>query len=168
MPTPYVNQVLTGIKFYVTAFKSGNDISIYPTYEFTTDKRPRGNDSFAIQMGDAIMPYNYGGKTWCKPYDKNDWIASDNMVANTQVSNGAEYSGKQLGTPDQSMKIKGCAYVHAKQGSGSSNQFIMSYMHNPNKHSYSLSFSAFGIGISYNSGGTIYTAAETFILKYNS
>lgn len=167
VPIPYVNQVLTNISFDVYAYKSGNTIYIYPTYEFTANKQPKGQDSFSIQMGDALIPYEYGGQIWYKDDETmSDWASVGSMVANTQSANGAEYSGNQLGSPGWSMKFKGCAYVHAQVGSGSSKQFIMSYMHNPNKASYSISFSAYGIGITYNSSSTIYTAATTAILKY--
>lgn len=37
---PLVNQVFYDIKFYVAAFKSGDVIYIYPTYEFTEDHKP--------------------------------------------------------------------------------------------------------------------------------
>ena len=166
MPAMYVNQVLSGINFYCDSFLSGNTVSIYPTYEFTTDKRPRGEDSFSVCMGDALVPYGYGGQVWYKDSTMSDWAVGGSMVANNQYSNGAEYSGSQLGTPDWAMKIKGCAYVHAQVGSGTSKQFILSYMHNPNKVNYSLSLNYGGFGIVYNSSGTIYSASRTFILDY--
>lgn len=59
---PNVNQVLYGISFYVSAWKSNSTVYIYPTYEFTTAKRPRGNDSFSFQLGDAMRPHTYGEK----------------------------------------------------------------------------------------------------------
>lgn len=166
MPTPRVNQVLSGITFKVSAFKSSDVIYIYPTYEFTTDKKPAGNDSFSFQLGDALMPYEYGGQLWYKDDRMSNWEIVDSMTANNQGFNGAEYSGKQLGTPDYSMKLKGCAYAHAKIGSGTDKRIIMSYMHNPQKRSYSISFSYSGVGISYSSSNTVYTAAKTEILSY--
>lgn len=166
MPSLYVNQVLTGISFSCDSFLSGNKVYIYPTYEFTTDKKPRGEDSFSVCMGDALIPYEYGGQLWYKDDTMSDWAIGGSMVANNQYSNSAEYSGSQLGSPDWSMKMKGCAYVHAQIGSGTSKQFIVSYMYNPNKSDYSLSFNYAGFGISYTSSGTIYSAAKTFILDY--
>ena len=165
---PLVNQVLTGIKFYVSSWKSGSTIYIYPTYEFTTAKRPRGQDSFAFQLGDAMRPYTYGGKMWWKNNSGDSWqsSASDTMTANTQSMNGAEYSGSQLGSPTYSMYIKGAAYCYADAGTGTDKRIIMSYMHNPNQGNYSISFSAYGVGISYSSTNTIYTAASTVNLTY--
>ena len=118
-------------------------------------------------MGDALVPYEYGGRLWYKDYTMTDWVADDDddLVANNQYSNGAEYSGSQLGSPDYSMKLKGCTYIHAQVGTGSSRQIILSYMHNPNKANYSISFNYGGIGIAYNSSGTIYSSAKTFILE---
>lgn len=166
MPAMYVNQVLSGIKFDCDSFLAGNTVSIYPTYEFTTDKRPRGEDSFSVCIGDALVPYGYGGQVWYKDSTMSNWAVGGSMVANNQFSNGAEYSGAQLGTPGWAMKIKGCAYVHAQVGSGTSKQCILTYMHNPNKASYSLSVNYGGFGIVYHSSGTIYSAAQTYILEY--
>lgn len=80
--------------------------------------------------------------------------------------NQAEYSATQLGSPDWPMKMKGCAYCHALVGTGSDKRIIMSYMHNPDANSYSISFSVGGLGITYSSSGTIYTNANTVILSY--
>lgn len=163
---PRVNQVLSGIKFYVQAFRSGSTVYIYPTYEFTTDKRPRGYDSFSFQLGNALLPYSYGGQLWYKDYTMSDWAMGSTLTANTQGFNGAEYSGYQLGSPDWNMKMKGATSIHANIGSGSDKRIIMSYMHNPNRGSYSISFSAGGVGISYSSASTIYTNASTVVLSY--
>lgn len=169
-PELRVNQALSGISFTVSSWKSGSTIYIYPTYEFTTAKRPRGKDSFSVQFGNALRPETYGGKTWYKVYAQDSWESStsgsDKMVANTQTMNGAEYSGTQLGTPDSKIFIKGCAYVYAYAGDGTDKRIIMSYMHNPNGTSYNLSFSAYGVGIQYSSSATIYTAAKTVTLSY--
>jgi len=170
MMAPRVNQVLSGIQFSVSSFKSGSTIYIYPTYEFTTPKRPRGEDSFAFQLGDAMRPLVYGGQMWFKDPDipaYSNWTVADSMVANTQGFNGAEYSGNQLGTPDWDLYLKGCAYCHAEVGTGSDKRIIMSYLHNPGSQSYSISFSYEGLGITYNApSGSVYTAASTAKLTY--
>jgi hypothetical protein len=161
-----VNQVFYDIEFSASAFKSGSTIYIYPTYEFTDYKRPKGNDSFSFQLGSAMVPYEYGGQVWYKDSTMTNWKVGGSMTANTQSSNGAEYSGSQLGSPDWSMKFKGCAYCHADVGTGSDKRIIMSYMYNPNKGNYTLSFSAYGLGISYTSSSTVYTNASTVKLSY--
>ena len=78
--------MLYGIEFYCDAFISGSTVHIYPTYEFTEDKRPGGEDSFSICMGDALVPYEYGGRLWYKDYTMSDWVADDDLVANKQYS----------------------------------------------------------------------------------
>lgn len=166
MPSPRVSQTLTGISFTAYAFKSGSTIYIYPTYEFTDAKRPRGQDSFSYQLGDAMLPYNYGGTTWYFDDIINQWTGSTSMTANMQGFNGAEYSGDQLGTPTYAMRIKGCAYCHASIGTGTDKRIIMSYLYNPNKSNYSISFGIGTLGISYSSSGTVYTAAKTIVLAY--
>lgn len=52
---------IEGIEFYASAFQNGSTIYIYPTYEFTENKKPCGNDSFFFLMGEAIRPYEFGG-----------------------------------------------------------------------------------------------------------
>ena len=166
MPITRVNQVLEGISFTVTAFKSNSEVYVYPTYEFTTDKKPVGHDSFSFQFGDALRPYEYGGQAWYKDYTMTSWEKGGSLTANVQSLNGAEYSGAQLGTPDYSMKIRGCAYAHCQIGSGTDKRIVMMYMYNPNRDNYSISFSYSGVGISYSSTGSIYTASKTEILNY--
>jgi len=163
---PLINQVFYDINFYVSAFQSGNIIYIYPTYEFTADRKPNGNDSFSFQLGDAMTPYEYGGQLWYKDYTMSDWAVGGSLVANGQGFNGAEFSGYQLGSPDWSMKMKGCTSCHAQVGTGSDKRIIMSYMYNPQSVSYSISFAVGGVGITYNSPNTVYTNASTVILSY--
>lgn len=158
---------LTGIDFYVSSFKSGDIIYIYPTYEFTTPKRPRGSDGFAVQLGDAINAFEYGGKVWNKVNDNDSWTSESyhNMVASTNLY-GAEYKGTQLGTPDFDIYIKGCSYIHARAGSGSDKRINMAYVHNPNRSNFSFSISAWGIGISYSPSNNIYDKTGLFTLDY--
>ena len=56
------SETLTGISFTASAFKNASTIYIYPTYEFTSNKQPRGKDSFSFQLGAAMRPYDYGTK----------------------------------------------------------------------------------------------------------
>lgn len=166
MVAPRVNQALSGITFDALAFKNGDTVRIYPMYEFTTNKKPDGNDSFAFQFGDALRPYEYGGQLWYKDDAMSNWEVGGTLVANGQGPNGAEFSGTQLGSPDWSMKLKGCTYAYAKIGSGTDKRIFISYMYNPHKYSYSIGYSYKGFGIQYNSANTVYTAAKTIILSY--
>lgn len=160
-------EVLTGIDFYVSSFKSGDIIYIYPTYEFTTPKRPRGADGFAVQLGEAMRGYEYGGKYWYKVNEGDSWISESNnyMIANTNLY-GAEYKGRQLGTPDFNIYIKGCAYIHATAGESSDKRINLAYVHNPDKNNFSFSISAGGIGISYTPSSNIYDKTALFTLDY--
>lgn len=167
MPVAYVNQYLSNISFYASAFKTGNTISIYPTYEFTGNKRPRGNDSFCVAIGDAMTPYQYSGKVWYKDeYYSNQWLEFGAMNTTNQGFYYGEYSGAQLGNPAWDIKFKGCASIKAQAGSGSSKQLIMSYMYNPNSVDYTLGVSVGPVSVGYNSSGTIYSAAQSVILNY--
>lgn len=168
IPEQRVNQVLSGITFTATAFKSGSIIYIYPTYEFTTNKKPAGADSFSFQLGNAMEPYDYGGALWAKDEDLyiTNWVYQGSITANNQGFNGAEYSGSQLGTPSHAVKFKGAAYCHANVGNGTDKRIIMSYLHNPMTYSYSINFSVSGVGITYNSPNTVYTASMTVVLSY--
>ena len=99
--------------------------------------------------------------------DNDSWTyeSSHNMVASTTLY-GAEYKGTQLGTPDLDIYIKGCAYIHARAGSGSDKRINMAYVHNPNKSNFSFSISAWGIGISYSPSNNIYDKTGLFTLDY--
>lgn len=165
---PMAVQLLSGITFYASAFKSGNTIYIYPTYEFTTTKRPRGMDCFTIELANAFNPFSYGGKLWVRNNSSEVWTSeSYYTLTPTQVSlNGAKYEGTQLGTPDYAILIKGCTTVHATVGSGTDKRIAMNYMYNPNRANYSISFSAGGFGISVSSSGTVYSSGSIVTLSY--
>ena len=76
------SETLTGISFTASAFKNASTIYIYPTYEFTSNKQPRGKDSFSFQLGAAMRPYEYGGKLWYKDNTMNDWKVGGTLTAN--------------------------------------------------------------------------------------
>ena len=79
----------TGIEFYASAFKNGSAIYVYPTYGFTENKKPCGNDSFSFLLGEAIRPYEFGGTLWYKDNTMSDWAVSGNLIANNQQLNGS-------------------------------------------------------------------------------
>lgn len=122
-----------GIEFSASAFKNGSTIYVYPTYEFTEDKKPCGNDSFSFLLGEAIRAYKFGGTLWYKNSKMNDWEVSGNLVANNQQLNGASYSGSQLGTSNSAMKFMGTTYCHATVGTGDDNRILMGYSYQPKK-----------------------------------
>ncbi len=122
-----------GIEFSASAFKNGSTIYVYPTYEFTEDKKPCGNDSFSFLLGEAIRPYKFGGTLWYKNSKMNDWEVSGNLVANNQQLNGASYSGSQLGTSNSAMKFMGTTYCHATVGTGDDNRILMGYSYQSKK-----------------------------------
>lgn len=168
MITPRSN-VLNGIEFSVIAFRVTDGVYIYPTYEFTDEKKPAGNDSFSFYFGDAILPYEYGGVLWyMDEFRMDSWERVDTLVANNQSLSGAEYSGSQLGTPDTTLRFKGCASVKARNGSGTDKRMVVSYLYNPKSLSYSISVSLGSIfSISYNTpAGVSYSASKTFELSY--
>ena len=148
---PFSSEYLTGINYTVSAYKEGTSyVHIFPTYEFTTDKKPSGKDCFAYALGAAFAPVENGfsGALWYKDYTMSNWKISHNLVANKENLFGAEYSGSQLGSPDYAMKFKGCLGVKAKLTGNSDNRISMSYLYNPNKHNFSVSFSYGAVGIS--------------------
>ena len=122
---------LKRIEFYASAFKNGSAIYVYPTYGFTENKKPCGNDSFSFLLGEAIRPYEFGGTLWYKDNTMSDWAVSGNLIANNQQLNGASYSGSQLGTPRSAMKFMGTTYCHASVGTGNDNRIVMGYSYQP-------------------------------------
>lgn len=166
VPTTLSVQVLSGISFSASAWKSGNIIYIYPTYEYTTPKKQAGKDSFAFELGASMRPYEFGGQVWTKLEPGNDWSKYGDMVANQQKLTGAEYSGTQLGNSPFSIYVKGAAYCHANVGTGTDKRIAMTYMNNPNKVNYSISFSVYGFGITFYSNDVIYTASKISTLSF--
>jgi len=161
-------QILTGISFSVAAYISNNVIHIFPTYEFTTPKKPVGADAFSYILGDAFQTFEYGGRTWYKVYASDPWTMDDAMVANQQGLNYACYSGNQLGTPSSNIYIKGCAYCKAYVGNGSDNRIVMQYLYNPGGGSWSLgiSYRFLSISFSFNSDSTRYVGSATYYVTY--
>ncbi|NJP40082.1 hypothetical protein HCH52_03325 [Oscillospiraceae bacterium HV4-5-C5C] len=166
--SPFATTPDSGVSLTAYAFKSGSQISVYPTYEFTQDKKPKGRDAFSFQLGAAMRAYDFGGQVWYKDSSMSSWAVGGSMTANEQYWDGAVYSGTQLGTPDWSMKMKGCAWVHANVGTGTDKRIAMGYAYNPNKVNISVSFSTSGsVGLSFSTGsGTIYTTAKIVNLTY--
>ena len=161
-------QLLTNISFSAYAYKSGSVIYIYPTYEFTDMKRPRGNDSFAFQLGNAMAPYSFGGKMWYKLNAGDSWQSNPNdiLTPNFTPLDGAVYSGNQLGTPDFPLYLRGVTYCYCSAGAGSDKRIAITYMYNPSILGFSYSFSYMGFGVNYTSSGTIYQASTIITLSY--
>ncbi|WP_211279704.1 hypothetical protein [Bifidobacterium hapali] len=159
---------LSGIRFYASSFKSGNNISIYPTYEFTDYKQPEGKDTFSIYFADAVRPNTYGGQIWHKDQYMNDWrTTSSSKMIPTEVSlQGANFSGQQLGNPDWKMKIKGCAWVHATVGDRNDKRIVVNYVYNPNKMNYSVSFNLGKFGFSIDPPEKVYSTGTALSLSY--
>lgn len=166
MIMPRTNQVLENIEFDVYAYQSGTRIYIYPTYEFTAEVKPRGKDNFSFQVTDAMRVYEAGGQLWYMDFTSSKWELGGTLKPTIADSNGYQFSGNQLGTPDYSMKFKGCAYCHANVGDGDDKRIIMSYVYNPNRSALSVSFSVYGLGISYTSDKDVYSSAEVKVLTY--
>ena len=158
---------LTGIRFGVTAFRENGNIHIYPEYEFTDKKNPKGEDSFSFQLGDAVQPYEFGGQLWVLDDRLSlNWMLGGSLTPTSVNLNGATYSGDKLGDLMYPMRLKGCLYCHAREGSGTDKGIAMNYVYNPNKFPYSISFSYKNIGISVQPPGTVYSAGDLMIMSY--
>ena len=169
-PVPYGEQVLTGIEFSVSAFKSAGTVHIYPTYEMTTARKPIGNDCFAISFTEDLEPYEFGGQIWYRyTYSEpNDWELGGSMTGIAMDFHSAKYVGNQLGTPDGSMYFKGCTYVQADEISNTTPKILMKYVYSPAFASYEISVGSF-LGINIIPTGwlnDIYVATSTNNLYY--
>ncbi len=155
-----------GIAFYASAFQNGSTIYVYPTYEFTEDKQPCGNDSFSFLLGESIRPYEFGGTLWYKDSTMSDWEAGGDLIANNQQLNGASYSGSQLGTPDSAIKFMGTTYCHATVGSGDDNRIVMGYSYQPDKAKvglWQIVFVLVVLGV-----GIVWWKKDEFLNKYGT
>lgn len=165
---PYATENLTGITFYVSAYKAGdNEVRFFPTYEFTTAKKPAGNDCFSFVVGDAFRPFQYVGALWYKDdQTMSNWKISHNITANSQGLQGASYSGSQLGTPSYAIKFKGCTGCYATLSGGTDKRISMGYLYNPNNLNYSVNFSIYGIGFGISGSGRAYQAGSIQTISY--
>lgn len=150
--------VLEDIWIDALAFQSGDSLYIYLMYEFTKEKRPQGRDRFYLQFGEAIRPYQYGGRIWYQDKTGGKWSDGETLEANQQGLQSAEYSGEQLGLVNQKMKIQGCASCHAVVGTGTDNRVIVGYVHDSKGEKIGIYLvgaalvSAFGLGIFFRKG----------------
>ena len=167
-PVPHGNQTLSGIDFSVSASKSAGTIHIYPTYEFTTPKKPLGNDNFIVEVTDALYILDAGGQVWYQTDYMTDWEVGGDMVPLFDPGfYTIQYPGDQLGTPDGSMLFKGCAYVQAEEGPGSDNRIKLTYVYDPNWFDYDIEISApLFFGISINPYGDVYVGSYMSKLNY--
>lgn len=163
----YGLETLTGITYSASAYKSGSTIYIYPTYEFTTYKKPVGEDAFGVSLGSAFSASSFGGNTWYKTQYMASWKANS-TVLNPPVyyEYGAIYSGSQIGNAVEPILVKACTSCKATAGEGTSKKISVTYMHNPKKYDYSYSISGKALGVSFSSSKTIYASSKIFTLTY--
>lgn len=163
-----VTEVFNDIKFSATAFRSGNQISIYPVYEFTKHLQPKGNDSFSLALGDAVSTYDFGGKTWYQDPWSTTWKdGHTSLSTNREGLNYAEFAGNQLGNSTGPLKYRGNIYIHATATGKTDKRIVMNYLYNPNRVSYSLSINIGNLGISFNvPSGTAYSKGSTITLNF--
>ena len=168
VPSTRATDVFTAVAFSVTAFRSGNQVSIYPTYEFTDYRQPRGQDSFSMVLGNSVSTYEFGGKVWYQDPWSSTWKDGEtNLQTNRQELNAAEFSGNQLGDSTGPLKYRGNVYIHATATGQSDKRICLNYLYNPNGMSYSLSFSAGSVGISISVPfGTAYSKGQTLQMNF--
>ena len=156
----------TGVVLDAVAFRDGSVIRIYPTYEFVINKHPKGEDSFAIELGDAFQPYEYGGTLWVLDERLSTvWTVAHGLAPTNISISGAIYSGDQLGDLIYPMKLKGATYCYANIGSGTNKNIAMTYIYNPNKFAYSISVGG-SFGISIDIPNTVYNTTAIKTLSY--
>jgi len=98
-----------------------------------------------LEFGNAMAPFEYGGLLWYNdPTTNAGWQNIGSLTANNLTLSTAEFSGGQLGACDWPVYYRGCAYCHAYIGSGTDKRMVMSYLYNPSKSSYSISFAVGG------------------------
>ncbi len=168
-PLSVSNLTASDIAFTVEAWEAGGVVHIYPTYEFKKAMRPRGSDTFSFQLSDAVDVDKFGGKVWYKSPFNSEWdsTSSDTLSPTSVYLNGAEFAGKQLGTPDTAIYIKGCTYAQGIVGTNTTKKICMNYVYNPNKYNYAINFNIniFGFSISAPSG-TVYSRGEVLRFEY--
>lgn len=115
----------------VFVFQSGADIRLYAAYESDDKVFPIGSDALSVQLGNGYEPYEYGGQNWYKRVKDEEWTSGEELVANTQTLSGGIFSGRQLGSFNRQMLVKGCVYCYANKGAGSDDRVVVDYYYNP-------------------------------------
>lgn len=110
--------------------------------------------------------YEYGGQVWYKDYTMDDWESGGSLIKTEGGLNECIFTGSQLGSPDWSMKMKGCAYAHAKLGSGTDKRISMTYVYNPGSFPFDISLSLGDVGLSFDIPGNIYSTESTQYLSW--
>lgn len=117
----------------VFVFQSGAEIRLYAVYESADKVFPVGYDALSLQLGNGYEPYEYGGQNWYKRVKDEEWTPGEELVANTQTLSGGIFSGRQLGSFNRQMLVKGCVYCYANKGAGSNDQITIDYYYNPSQ-----------------------------------
>ncbi|MCL1988692.1 MAG: hypothetical protein FWG64_12110 [Firmicutes bacterium] len=153
------------IKFSTLAFWIGeNSVTIFASYELTQAVNLRGRNSFSVNLGNGLLPYNYTGIALHRANLTDDWQLFSNMLP-TQIpaSSGAEFLGtSQLGeTSFFGRKLmRGTVAMQANINPNSDIYHItLSYLHNPNNAQWQTWFHGEVSQILYLTEGRAYIAA---------
>ena len=130
----------------VIVLKSGNQLEIYPIYEWLTPVKPKGKDYFgyAVSSSYSAVPGERSSRMLVK-MEKNDSWTNEGAITYTGSSiYGYEHSGSTLGTPSFKIYIRGFFYYKVDiESSNPVKKIVMSYVHDTSW------FSSVSYGVSY-------------------
>ena len=89
---------------------------IYPTYESSSPIEPKGHDAFgfAVGQGMSMEPDSFSGIIYYKEaVSGSSWVGDEALSSSDETISGYIVKGKQLGTPDYPLYLKGCCYCRA-------------------------------------------------------
>lgn len=136
----------TELSLSVVVFKSGNQLEIYPTYEWLTPTKPKGKDYFgyAVSSSYSAVPNERSNRIWYKLDVDDAWTVSGSATYTGSSIYGYEHSGSSLGSPDFKLYLKGCFYYKVDiDSSNPVKKIAMSYVHDKSW------FSSVSYGVSY-------------------
>ena len=161
------------LKLEVYAFKSGNILSIYPSYEWLVPVKPKGKDYFgyATSTSYSARSGERSNIIWTKFVNASNW--EDNGPATYTASSlyGYQHKGSSLGTPTGKLYIRG--NFHYKVDIDSSNplkKIALAYVHDTSSgsnYSYGVSYYAASISITPGSSTNIGYQNGIFNLIYD-
>lgn len=146
---PYANGYTISeddLSLSVVVFKNGNQLDIYPVYEWLTPTKPKGKDYFGYAASNSYsaVPNERSNGIWYKLEASDSWENGGSATYTGSSLYGYEHSGSSLGSPDFELYIKGCFYYKVDiESSNPVKKIAMSYVHDKSW------FSSVSYGVSY-------------------
>ena len=146
----------------VNAYKNGNNVDIYPKYQWMVPVKPRGKDYFGYYTSTSysVVPNVRQNTIWATFPTPVRWEISSAGYAGSSLY-GYEHRGVDLGSPDSPLYIKGNFYFQVNTLTSNPDKKIsIAYVHDLSSSSslsYGLSVGPFGFSVTPSSSKVRYS-----------